>query len=311
MDTSTDIVFIHRNYSWYLPYVIHQVKKSNPQSRVALIAQSAEVPGTINVSLDRYRNAALPSEFARRYVHMHHGNPVYESFCFQRWFILLDYMTTNGVDSALYLDSDVLLYSPLSDISLAYGGETIECGYSIPNQSYESHEWHASGHASYWTKPALESLCDFLLESFTAEKYLAVYREKWEWQQRSGVRGGVSDMTGLYLFYLERPELVTNFAAAASGTVIDHNLNIALNFNENEYELEDGKKRVQFYSDVPMLFRHTDGGAVRAHALHLQGGTKNEIPRYYRGRPFPAKPLYDGYALMRRAGQKGKRLVGR
>ena len=305
------IVFVHGGDSWYLRYTTNQARSISAGSPVVLLGDIQIGDGIITSPLERHKSSDMARRFREAYVHTHSGNREWELFCFLRWFCLLDYMEENRTESALYLDSDVLLYSSIEEIANAYNAPQLQCGLSIPRQSFESYHWHVSGHASYWTRESLKQFCDFATRSFSEEKYLAMYREKWAWNQRTGKPGGVSDMTALYLFWLESKDSIVNFAEVSNGTVFDHNMNIPLNGEEDEYVMAGARKHIDFVDDKPVLTRRTTGDKIRAHELHLQGGAKNFIPLYYRGGPFTGKTAGDSYAFLRRLGQRGKRLVGR
>ncbi len=307
----TIIVFIHKGGGWYLSYSARQAASASPECEVTVLGGRQLGEPIKTVPLDRYAGFEPAAKLRKSYRHMHTGDLGYERFCFLRWFLLLALMEESGAASALYLDSDVLLYSSVGEIVEAFSGGKIACGLSVPAQRHEDREWHVSGHTSFWTRDALREFCSFVLRSFTDERYLGLYREKWDWVQRSGRRGGVSDMTALYLFWREHRDSIANIAEVHNGAVIDHNINLSLNYEENEYEMMSGRKRVEFVDGKPMLVRRDAGTLVRAHALHLQGGAKNFIPLYYCGVTFDGKTLLDSYAVLRRIGQRGKRLVGR
>ncbi len=305
------VLFVHGRSSWYLRYSIRQARRASPRSETVLLS-GREIGGDIATSpLERHLKSERAARFREKYVHLHTGNREWELFCFLRWFCALDFMEETGVKAILYLDSDVLLYSSVEEIGQASNIGTIDCGLSVPAQKFESYEWHVSGHASYWTRESLKAFCDFALRSFSEDRYLDMYREKWRRQQEKSENGGVSDMTALYLFWLEHRDGIANFAAVSRGAVFDHNINIPLNSEDDEYEMDGARKRVAFVDDRPMLVRRASHETVRAHGLHLQGGTKNFIPLYYRGGSFSGKPALDGYAFVRRAGQRAKRLAGR
>ena len=228
--------------------------------------------------------------FCQHYRHMSTNTEKFELLCWLRWFQLLQYMRRENVPSVLYLDSDVLLFSKLSDIRDIYAAALLEGGLLVPEQEEDTLIWCASGHISYWTADLLEEFCDFCVDSFCREAYLDRYQKKWNWHLNNKKPGGICDMTTLYLFWKERQKRITNLAKDFKGNVFDLAMCTGADYLEEEYVMQSGKKEVAFVNQHP-AFRRNDGSgsSVRAHALHFQGASKLHIPRYYCGEYFKGK----------------------
>jgi hypothetical protein len=308
---STPIVFIHKGYSWHLPYVLRQAAWVNSNCGVVLIfeGQDIAVDRGINkkvgcVPVDRILSIAPNPDldrFCSHYRHMSSNSTEFELFCWKRWYYLLSYMEAEHIDRVLYLDSDVLVYYSTDYLLNHYSSVLKACALMIPQQDHQSFSWCVSGHISYWTKAALKEFCSFILDSFeSAEKY-SHYCRKWEWHNECGSPGGICDMTTLYLFWRSNQASITNFAEEYVGGVFDMNFSLSLNYRENEYVLKNGHKAVEFVDGKPVFFRDKDG-RVNAHAIHFQGHAKNLIPSYYNG------PLFRQYVI-RKAEKRLKDLL--
>ena len=290
LTTDTQIIIFHRNWSWYLPYVLHQARATCPRSEVLLIGEVA-VPGFPLLPLNSFVNSKRANAFQRCYQHMSTNSEAYELFCYLRWFYLLDYMEARGLERALHLDSDFLLYGSMEELARSHPVDAGQSGFSIPDEPHESLVWLASGHIALFTVEALRRFCDFAAATFTEERWLSQYRYKWQYHGVSRP-GGICDMTTLYFFYREHPEAVVNFAEERDGAVFDRQFNLAANHSKDEYQLWNGVKRVELGRGPPTIFR-TDGRPVRALGFHFQGGNKLQIPHYYLGPSFPGKTLSD------------------
>ncbi|GEB35490.1 hypothetical protein [Brevibacillus parabrevis] len=110
------IIFMHRDDEDYLAYSLRQAKMSNPRSPVYLLGREANrkyaSSGAMHVMMDSYMQTA--QMFAKVYQHMHVMSYEYNLFCFQRWFILRDFMRKNRIQGCFYLDSDVMLYTQVN-----------------------------------------------------------------------------------------------------------------------------------------------------------------------------------------------------
>lgn len=114
---SLPIVFMHRGDDEYLAYSLSQAMWSNPSSPILLFGKPANQKfaqnGITHVMMDDYMGSAR--EFAKVYRHIHHMPYEYNLFCFQRWFILRDFMKVHNISKCCYLDSDVMLYTDVKN----------------------------------------------------------------------------------------------------------------------------------------------------------------------------------------------------
>lgn len=114
---SLPIVFMHRTDDNYLSYSLRQAQVSNPGSRIFLLGtalnQRFGTNGIQHVRLDAYMQTA--AAFAPHYKHLHVMSHAYNLFCFQRWFILRDFMRSQQMTACCYIDSDVMLYENVNN----------------------------------------------------------------------------------------------------------------------------------------------------------------------------------------------------
>ncbi|MGG1664113.1 hypothetical protein [Brevibacillus sp. NRS-1366] len=113
---SIPIIFMHRTDDDYLSFILRQAKLASPESDVVLIGNSSNSKyasmGIKHAMIAHYHGGA--SEFANVYKHLSPCEYVYNLFCFQRWFILRDYMRGNNISQCWTLDTDVMLYANLN-----------------------------------------------------------------------------------------------------------------------------------------------------------------------------------------------------
>lgn len=283
---------------------MHQAKNSSPNSSIVLIGDKSNYKG-IQIELLEHLQSDDLSELKKYYIHRSTNIEEFEFFCWERWFYLRNYMRKYHIASALYLDSDVLLYSSIDEIKNAYSDITWRCGLSIPK------EGPASGHCSYWTIDCLEDFCRFTIESFRDQKYVAVYEKKWDWHLAQKVPGGVCDMTTLYLFYELYADRIINIAQSYKFNVFDNNMNSASNYKSNQYIVEHGIKKVKFINNRPYFLKvYGTEELDQVHALHFQGSSKRHIKNFYTGRPFPGKTFSDLFFFLRCVASKIHNLIG-
>lgn len=292
MDQETQLVFLHKGYSWYLPYTIYQAKLISPISEIVFISDGVKFKGIKNIRMSRLNDKNLV-EFNKYYSHMSTNPKSFELFCFERWFLLLNYMKIYNIQSVIHLDTDVLLYSSIDDIREAYSSLKWECGLLIPEQDPATYQWGASGHFSFWTIKMLEYFCHFLIFSFKDKNIFQKYKKKWDWHIENKKPGGICDMTSLYLFWQENRKDIINLAKEFNSNVIDHNINSYSNYKKDQYIMQSGIKKVVYKNGSPFFQSNLDPDSfVRVHALHLQGKGKNYIDKFFVGKSIPFK-LYN------------------
>ena len=92
-------------------------------------------------------------DFAKIYQHKSTNPYEYELFCYQRWFVLKEFMETNDLNRVFYCDSDVMLYCNVEEEFKNYSPENFLIGY-----------WGAagSGHSSYFSLTQIQNFCNYM-----------------------------------------------------------------------------------------------------------------------------------------------------
>src|SRR5262249_35737186 len=112
--SSLPIVFIHASNSDHLKYSLAQAHASNPQSTVILVGDSSnDVYDFVEhrPMMEYFQGAG---EFQKIYKHYSTHGVDFELICFQRWFILKEFLIANNLSQCLYLDSDTMLYADVT-----------------------------------------------------------------------------------------------------------------------------------------------------------------------------------------------------
>lgn len=262
---SLPIVLIHHNDSEYLIYSLSQAKKWNPQSPIILLGDNnnshydfVEHYNTLNYSDEA-------KEFAKIYRHYSPNNFSYELFCFQRWLVLKNFMTASKLEKCLYIDSDVLLYTNVTEDQKKFAkfAFTLSAG--------------TSPHCVYINSlNALDSLCNYMFAVYTDP--LVVERMEVKFQeriQRNDPIGGISDMTIFWLFAQINSGNIGEITTIIDNSTYDHNINLSL-----EFEMRDGRKNIYFLGEQPFCKHLMLDKTIRFNAIHFQGSAKRYIKEY-------------------------------
>jgi hypothetical protein len=266
-----DIAIIHEGNQPYLHAAAEMAVRSG--NRVTILDYSATSPQR-DTFRAKYR---LMANYPQRF----------DLQCFERYFILQSAMTEHGLNSIFHMDSDVLMFDDVRAFERQHLSPSgISAGIHMP-ASQPGLRMSYGGHTSYWTRSALDSFCEYLVNVYDAMPTQA--GEKWDWHRTTGVPGGVCDMTMLYLWAQGRK--LANFAEPIGEAVFDYNINSAENAYPDEYQTYFGKKKIFFRDGRPYGRLRKDGKAIRFRSLHFQGAAKTQMERYSGGRTYALLPL--------------------
>jgi hypothetical protein len=266
------IVFIHRSNSDYLKYVFAQAQATNPQSPVILIGDRSNdcYDFVIHREIDEFFQGA--AEFEKIYSHFSTHPPSYELICFQRWFILRDFLLANKIRRCLYLDSDMMLYTDVTQDSEKFA----HFDFTLTHQT--------NGCIFFLNRvEALGEFCQFLMDvygkrdRYLYDKLVAHYAVR----RRHGLKGGVCDMTAFQLYSENHFGDIGEVAQIIDGSVYDPGITIS----RPGFEMEGGVKKIVWRNGLPYGKHVRTGREIRFKSLHFQGsGTKSLISEFYTGK---------------------------
>ena len=257
------IIFIHYGNSPYLVYTLAQAALICPERPVWLIGDETNqhYPFVHHVHYQQYSTHAF--SFAEQYLHLNGNHPSFELFCFQRWFILRDFMVLNKIEKAVYLDSDILLFDNLDQDWQIVGSTPLAlCGVAPP--------------AFINDVQALDVFCNFMDRSYRLPTGRAFLNEYYRQMLATGIIGGICDMTFWKLLREQLPEAITDLTTRQPRDA-SHDRNIEL---PEEYQVEEGLKKIHWIQGVP-YGKHPDGTEVRFKSLHMHRKGKELISHFF------------------------------
>ncbi|WP_346862602.1 hypothetical protein [uncultured Draconibacterium sp.] len=266
------IVFVHTGNQFYLKNAVKHAAMFNPENQIILIGDKSNQVvtdyGYKNVKhyfIDAYFDAA--KEFGQKYIHLSSNHYKYELFCFQRWFIIRDFMLREGLNKCLCLDTDVLLYCNItSEFSPFLKYEFTTCRHSTPN-------------ATLMKKDSIERFTDFIQSLYTEEKNINILKEinnkRFDKDGNRISMGGVSDMTAFALYQNHVSNNVLDLIYPLNGVCFDGTLSMSDGFH-----MKDGLKEVVWKDNLPFGRYGEKGELVRFLGLHFQGRSKMRQHKY-------------------------------
>lgn len=274
------IVFAHSGRARYLPGVLMQAKKSNPNSRVVFLGDDTnrDLSGAVEFfNLSKYQS---DSERLRRcYSHKSSNSYEFEFSAIARWLAVTNFCQEHGLSRIFNADTDVLIYSDLSDAASVLP--------SLPIAAYAN----GSGHASYWSIDALVSLRNLILKTYE-DRHSAEFEEiTGVYDSCSGMAGGISDM--YFIQMLCRSKQWFDLTQVINGATFDFNFSFASNGKMN-FGMDSGEKAIIWKAGSP--YGICEDGEIRLHTLHLQGQAKRSIDRILKSGP---RTVVNPFAMLR------------
>ncbi len=282
---SLPIVFIHKGYSSYLEFSLRQAKHACPNSEIILLGDSLNDRFDFVTHVDIGEHFKGAEAFASVYRHVSSNPHGYELFCFQRWFILEEFLRSSGrSQEAFVCDSDVLLYSDLDRIAdLHFRGHDL-CLSFLDDKVY-------SAATSYWKLPALASLCRFMEGFYKDSARTSAIEELWKERWAQGRLGGYCDMSIITDFCKSEPQLkLSNLVDVFEGSTFDNQVNTPDGYGCS-YLFKRGAKVFSWRDGVPYCRSLKDGCEIRFHSIHFQGPAKFKTSGFYGGPDFPGRRL--------------------
>jgi hypothetical protein len=198
--------------------------------------------------------------FAAIYCHYSSLEADFELFCIQRWFILADFMAAKGLESCVYLDTDILLTENIEEKK----ARTLDFGLTY--SGYSAHLCCVN------RLHALQQFCDWITALYsdpTSEERLI------EWHRNMVADwggGGVSDMTLFHWFQKAHPEVLGDYPAIFGDSPFDVSLEEVCCFQADE----EGFKRLVWADGRPSAVAD-DGHLIPLASLHHQGRGKARL----------------------------------
>ncbi len=261
------IILIHRGDSPYLIHTLCQVRRFNPKAKVILIGDYSNSGhhGIDHYLISDYNKSA--SEFTASYTHLSPNRLEFELFCFNRWFILSEFIKAHQLVHCLYIDSDVLLYADFSELAKKFAnyGLTLSC--------------QTAPHCMFVNRvEVIADFCRYLETHYRQPEKLYALQELYREMNLINSFDGICDMTLLNRFTKEERYDIGDTYQVIGGTIIDHNFNVADPFVE-----ESGHKGIIWENGLPYGRHASSGELIRFSAIHFQGAAKRLIPQYQTG----------------------------
>jgi hypothetical protein len=212
--------------------------------------------------IDHYLNYA--DNLKKVYRHKSQWGKEFEYVCIERWFVLYEFMEEQGIDHCVLLDSDILVYSDLTEVESTF-------------QTYKMTWTGFSAHINFINdKKYLKEYCDFVLEVFSKhDHYMKDDTISYPRIMRGELDGNISDMLFFHDYNIKKPGRLLNIAEPLNDGVFDITIEM-----DQGMEMENGFKKIEWKGKIPYGILKGIGNQVRLHTIHFW--TKKVISSYFK-----------------------------
>ena len=266
----------------YLAFVLKQAQQYN--ERVILLGDSTHD----YLPVERYNYADFYDEarkfFEKEYVQYSYYKKNHDRFTMAVFFMLKGFMQATGLKVIANTDSDMMTYCNMTEEERKLPKNYL-LACCIPEYQ-PPFRWNASTETSFFTLEGICEVCEFIHRVYTTPAWLAKIKTKWDWHVANSPRGGVCDLTLLWLFVQDRNrERIVNLTpviqSAENGT-FSHKISGDENSIQGEYRMDGGLKEIEWRGNQPYGYNLRLESWVRFKNIHLQGAQKRLASSFYR-----------------------------
>ncbi|GAA6621729.1 hypothetical protein [Scytonema sp. NUACC26] len=262
------IVIVHRGFPEYLLYSLAQAQKFNPKSDIFLLGDNSN--SILNFihheNIYNYYTKAKLFEKIYSEKHLSFNDYEYELFCFQRWFIIQEFMIKNKIDSCIHLDSDLMTYVNVTE---EFSKKFEKYSFTLSKKG--------SGHNSYIKYSGLEKICEHIMSYYTNPELFEILTSIREKALLAGQKaGGICDMTLLNQYYQRYSQEIGSTSDIINDSVYDANIN-----SSDGFEMREGIKNIFWVDGLPFCRHLESGKEIRFNSLHFQSQPKKHIMKNY------------------------------
>ncbi len=270
------IVFIHDSLEIppHMHAVLLQARLTNPESPVFCITDCPNPPSCGQSDIDRSiayapyaQFSTAAKEFGKSVFNLSVNPGWFERLCFERWFVLRDFMRHIGGGPVFTLDADVLLFDNITRAQ----------------QDYQHYDFTIASHYNMCsvfinTPAVLDTYCEMLTHVFKrTNHYWGVVADYLNLTKPDTPVGNLSDMTTTRLLCEHGGFRWQDTASPLNGAMFDPNIALG----DGAFTMENGTKKIHWIDRHPHVHALASGDFIRLRSMHFQGAAKPLIQGYF------------------------------
>jgi hypothetical protein len=253
------IILIHRGDSFYLAHCIAQARSSNPDSRLILLGDRSNIfyIGVEHHCYEDHFNSARLFQKLFTYKYFPSYQYPWILFCHQKYFALRDFIHSTGIEKFLLIDSDVMIYEPISSYFEYYSSYQLTLSRSPGAVSAQA------AFAIVNSPEIIGMLCSIYEELFRASPEALKARFGTDY---------FTEMIGLALLMLASSVRIKNTYEENHDFVVSHNLT-----EDDRFTKHDGFSQIFWQGNLPTFHHKSTGRIVKSPIIHFHGRAKKQM----------------------------------
>lgn len=262
------VILIHKGNDHYLTYTLKQASKNN---KVYLIGNiNPNIENVEFCDMNEFSNGL--DEFKKNYVHLNTTPYDYEVFCYERWFLLKNFMDKKQLETVFYIDSDVLLFVNVTEEWEKFS----QYNFTLLHRT--------AAISSFITKKGINDFCGLISSVYSNKSGYPFKKIESHFNVRKncGLGGGVCDMTLLEYFHYDfgcggGPGRIGEMMQIINDTTYDHNINA----KDQDFAFKNGIKEIKIINKTPYVYNEKLNKDIKFNSIHFQGSAKHLIKTIY------------------------------
>ena len=249
----TPFVLLHRGEAAFVEYAIRSLRACHPARRIILITDDHHrYDSELNIE---YRQWATYNDKAlglvKSYEHRSVNLYAFELLCLERWIVLREFCSREGIEKVIHLDTDILAFENFDVVEKNFGAEDVAtCGISP--------------HVAIMTRRAIGDMADLIVDFFQGHRRPSELAEN----------SGISDMS--FLGYLAQQYGWRSLHKSGLQSAVDHHIRC-----DEGYRMKDGYKDFEFVHGKPIGYELQSGLRKPFAMVHFQGAAKSLMKEYF------------------------------
>ncbi len=286
MDSEIPIVIIHIGNKEYVKVNLEITGKTN---KIYLIGDNSmkhlgSLPNVSFVQINPYRNHPSIVELKNTFMNYSSNSKNLECFCFERVFILKQFMEELKLSRVFHIDSDNILFSSINKYPFQK-----EVAYCL-NANFHTYRMSNSIHCGLLNIDFCNKFINLYNDIYVSKKKFHLIKDKVDFHTNpttgNFMNGGICDMTLYYILANEKIVDVQNLLQPINESVFINNINTAEGFeSKQQYRLKNNMIDYFKSNGVYKLHDEINKKDYTLMNLHFQGGAKrfmtNELVQFF------------------------------
>lgn len=274
---SIPTVVVHRGYKSYVKHCVQLTSKKN----LIYIIGSRDLEFLTNINknikfidIDKYANKKEIREYEKFFTNYSTYNLEFAWYCFERIFILEEFLKDFSFSKAFHIDSDNAVFVDVNKINFEKN-----IAYHV-SQFQNNLNMNASVHSALLDLDFCEQYKQLYNDIYMNKSKFELIEEKYKHHLNNNLKGGVVDMTLYYL--LDKYKLINIqnlmkpvFDNEGNKNVFINNINMSEGFNSlNNFEMKRKKIKIykkNFVKDI------VNQEFLKLASMHFQGTAKKNL----------------------------------